>query len=72
MSERIAVRSFHGVSYPDVGRQAFGWAQERRGLDLELWEPVERWDGGRISEHPSGYRVRAWVTSEGVDGVLEA
>jgi len=73
VSERppITVKSFHGDSYPDVGKQAFAWAEEHRGLDLELWAELERWDGGRISEHPSGYRVRAWVSTSGVDGQLE-
>jgi hypothetical protein len=69
---RITVKSFHGDGYSDVGRQAFAWAEEHHGLDLELWAEVERWDGGRIAEHPSGFRVRAWVSTSGVDGVLEA
>ena len=73
MAERmpITIKSFHGDSYPDVGRQAFEWAEENRGLDLELWADAERWDGGRIAVHPTGYRVRAWVSTSGVDGVLE-
>ena len=44
MSERTptTIKSFHGDSYPDVGRQAFEWAEEHHGLGRVAPETVRR------------------------------